>query len=210
MYFPYSKYHASGTCREVSLGALSAPFWLPFLLLLSPLSLQSHQKNNSGKQEKKRGTKTPKSDKSETPEASQRVTLSWGNLADWTIRSVLGCKGYPRIVPGLLRTPFSSILATKTIHCTSVLTDAQPTRFPNKYMPSFPLSSFKTTLLPIRFETWQAHDVYLRSRCYDMSYILYNMNHNIYIYIYVHNIMFRGSRCPHKVRNTGAAVLRLA
>ena len=98
-------------------------------------------------------------------------------------RSVHGCKGYPGIVPGLLRTPFSSIWATKTIHCTRVLTDAQPTRFPNKYMPSFPLSSFKTTLLPIRFETWQAHDVYLRSRCYDMSYILYNMNHNIYIYI---------------------------
>ena len=134
---------------------------------------------------KTRRTKTPKSDKSETPEASQRVTLSWGNLADWTIRSVLGCKGYPRIVPGLLRTPFSSILATKTIHCTSVLTDAQPTRFPNKYMPSFPLSSFKTTLLPIR---WQAHDVYLRSRCYDMSYILYNMNHNIYIYLNIYNM----------------------
>ena len=133
---------------------------------------------------KTRRTKTPKSDKSETPEASQRVRDSWGNPAERTTRSVLGCKGCPRIVPGVLRTPFSSILATKTMHCTSVLTDAQPTRFPNKYMPSFPLSSFKTTLLPIRFETWQAHDVYLRSRCYDMSYILYNMNHNIYIYIY--------------------------
>ena len=57
MCFPYNKYHASGTCREVSLGALSAPFWLPFLLLLSPLSLQSHQKNNSGKQEKNKKNK---------------------------------------------------------------------------------------------------------------------------------------------------------
>ena len=137
---------------------------------------------------KTRRTKTPKSDKSETPEASQRVGDSWGNPAERTTRSVLGCKGCPRIVPGVLRTPFSSILATKTMQCTNVLTDAQPTRFPNKYMPSFPLSSFKTTLLPIRFETWQAHDVYLRSRCYDMSYILYNMNHNIYIYIYMYTI----------------------
>ena len=65
---------------------------------------------------KTRRTKTPKSDKSETPEASQEVIRSTLEPAHVATRSVHGCKGYPGIVPGLLRTPFSSILATKTIH----------------------------------------------------------------------------------------------
>ena len=154
-------------------GSILAPFFATFVTLVAAKSPKEQLRKARKKQEEQKHRKVTKVRPQKPPKM--------------TTRSVHGCKGYPRIVPGLRRTPFSSILATKTIHCTNVLTDAQPTRFPNKYMPSFPLSSFKTTLLPIRFETWQAHDVYLRSRCYDMSYILYNMNHNIYIYIYVYN-----------------------
>ena len=48
-------------------------------------------------------------------EASQNVTPSCPKPAGFLFkklatRSVNGCKGYPRVVPELLRTPFSSIL----------------------------------------------------------------------------------------------------
>ena len=166
-------------------GSSLAPFFPTFVTLVAAKSPKEQLRKARKKEDEQKHRKVTKVRPQKPP---KMWPLSCKKPADVTTRSVHRCKGYPGIVPGLLRTPFSSILAPKTIHCTSVLTDAQPTRFPNKYMPSFPLSSFKTTLLPIRFETWQAHDVYLRSRCYDMSYTLYNMNHNIYyniIYIYI-------------------------
>ena len=57
----------------------------------------------------------PKHVESESPEASQKVTFSCAVSAGQPSKSITGCKGRPRIVPGLLQTLFLSILATKVI-----------------------------------------------------------------------------------------------
>ena len=48
--------------------------------------------------------------------ASQNVTFSWAEPADVVTKTIHGCKGYPRVVPELLLTPFSSIWATKFLN----------------------------------------------------------------------------------------------